>query len=359
MSRARLLRKIEERPVQLETFAVSRMSDVEPEDVSWLWAPYIPSGKLTMLEGDPGVGKSWITARLARDVSLGEIPGINRGPENVLIFTAEDGLADTLRPRLDMMGADVSRILAVDAPLDLAARGALDLLEATIVTYRPALVTIDPIVAYVGGKLDIHRANEVRSILAPLARIAEQTRVALLLVRHLSKARSGRALHAGLGSVDFTAAARSALLAGSAGDDSGRFAIVHTKSNLEKAGESLGYMLGENGLQWTGASELRAADLLGAESGPEEQSERAEAASFLEQFLATGEHPAAAVREASGREGISVRTLHRAAKALGVEMDRRGFGPGSVWRLPPALAAPFAPPFASGPNEQALPAKLK
>lgn len=352
MSRARLLRKIEARPAQLETFPVSRMSDVQPEQVSWLWAPYIPSGKLTMLEGDPGVGKSWITARLARDVSLGEIPGSNRGPENVLIFTAEDGLADTLRPRLDTMGADVSRILAVDAPLDLAAPGALEILEATIVTYRPALVSIDPVVAYVGGKLDIHRANEVRSVLAPLARIAEQTGVAMLLVRHLSKARSGRALHAGLGSVDFTAAARSALLAGAAGDDSGRFAIVHTKSNLDKAGESLGYLLGDNGLQWTGVSQLRAADLLGAESGPEEQSERDDAVSFLEQFLAPGEQPAASVKEAGSREGISVRTLQRAAKVLEVTVERRGFGSGSVWRLPPSPAAPIAPPFPRGADGQ-------
>jgi len=356
MSRASVLAKAEaiarRHPAKPETLPVHRMSDVKAQRVSWLWPPYIPAGKFTLLEGDPGVGKSWITARLACDVSLGTIPGGRRAPATALIFTAEDGLGDTLRPRLDSMGADVSRIVAVDEPLDLAAPGALGLLRATIAELRPALVTIDPIVAYVGGKLDIHRANEVRSVLAPLARIAEESGAALLLVRHLSKGRSGRALHAGLGSVDFTAAARSALLAGSAGDDSGRLAIVHTKSNLAKAGESLGYQIGENGLTWTGTSQLKASDILGAEGGPEEQSQRDDAAGFLEAILGSGERTVSEVKRAAGQEGIAYRTLHRAARKLGVEMHRRGFGSGSVWRLPSAPESPFVPPFSVGTNGQ-------
>lgn len=252
------------------------------------------------------------------------------------MFTAEDGLGDTLRPRLDSMGAYVARIIAVDEGMDLAAPGALDLLRATIAEQNPRLVTIDPIVAYVGGRLDIHRANAVRSVLALLAKLAEDFEAAILVVRHFSKGRAnGRPLHAGLGSVEFTAAARSVLLAGSAGDDSGRFALVHTKSNLARAGESLGYVLGDNGVEWTGPSPLRASDLLCGEVGPDEQSERNDAASFLEQFLGNGELPAAEVKKASDAQGIAYRTLQRAARKLGVEMDRRGYASGSNWRLRP------------------------
>lgn len=333
--------------------AVRRMADVPAEFVTWLWAPYIPKRKLTILEGDPGVGKSWIVARIARDISRGEVPGGDGRAGDVLVLTAEDGLGDTLRPRLNSMGADPARIIAFDEALNLTAPGTLDTLRETIAEHRPALVTIDPIVAYVGGKLDLHRANEVRSVLAPLAKIAEDCDTAILLVRHLSKARAGRALHAGLGSVDFSAAARSVLLAGSAGDVSERRAIVHVKSNLARAGASLGYVIGDRGLEWTGASSLRASDLLGGEGTPDETSEREDATDFLEHFLAGGGRSAAEVVAAGSREGISRRTLYRASKKAGVEKRRReGFGAGSVWSLRSKLGVPLVPHTGGGTIER-------
>jgi hypothetical protein len=129
------------------------MADVEAEDVTWLWTPYIPIGKLTILEGDPGIGKSWLTCAIASAVSTGHgLPNTAATePRNVLILTAEDGLGGTLKPRLNALQADTSRVFAVDEPLVFDETGLL-YLEAGITDHKPAIVLIDPLFAYTGGK---------------------------------------------------------------------------------------------------------------------------------------------------------------------------------------------------------------
>ena len=189
------------------------MADVEPEDVSWLWYPYIPRGKLTLLEGDPGTGKSWVSLAIATAVSLGvSLPEADPfGPSDVLLLSAEDGLADTIRPRLDRMRADVSRVSAWNRPMVFDSEGMLAL-EVEIAALRPALVVIDPLIAYMGAKVDTYRANQTRAILAPLAEIAERHDISILAVRHLRKSESSKAIYRGQGSIDFIASARSVLL---------------------------------------------------------------------------------------------------------------------------------------------------
>ncbi|MDQ3753180.1 MAG: AAA family ATPase [Acidobacteriota bacterium] len=134
------------------------MADVAPEQVAWLWHPYIPRGKFTLLEGDPGLGKSWLTCALACAVSRGRgLP--NAAPfkaGNVLMLSAEDGLGATLRPRLDSVGADMQRVFALAEPLTFDELGLLRL-EAAIIEHRPVLVVIDPLFAFTGGKVDIPR----------------------------------------------------------------------------------------------------------------------------------------------------------------------------------------------------------
>ena len=162
------------------TLAV-RMADVEPEPVAWLWEPYIPKGKLTSIEGDPGVGKSWLTMALAAQISRGEkLPGMKRttDPAPVLLLTAEDGAADTIRPRLDAAGADVDKVHAITTPLAFDKAGATTL-RREIEQLRPALVIIDPIVAYLPDRTDMNSASAVRPILARLAKVAEETGVAI------------------------------------------------------------------------------------------------------------------------------------------------------------------------------------
>ncbi len=162
------------------------MAEVEAEEVAWLWHPYIAKGKLTILEGDPGLGKSWLTCALASAVSHGRgLPGAAAfAAGNVLMLSAEDGLADTLRPRLDSVAANIRRVFALGEPLTLDTLGALRL-EAAIIEHAPALVIIDPLFAFTGGKVDIHRANECRAISAPISAIAERHGCAMLAVRHL------------------------------------------------------------------------------------------------------------------------------------------------------------------------------
>jgi RecA-family ATPase len=304
---------------------------VEAEEVDFLWEPYIPLRKITVLEGDPGEGKSTIMAAIATSGSLGMgLPGMGPfEPFKTLIFSAEDHLADTLRPRLDRLGADCRLIFAHDQPIDLSGKEALAQLEREIARLEPRLVVIDPVVAYLGGKVDTYRASEVRSFLSPLADLAEQYGCAVVIVRHLTKARAGRSLHAGQGSVDFVAAARSVLLAGSAPNDRNLHALIHTKSNLAKSGPSLGYEIQGGRFLWTGETSLTASDLLAAEAPVQEASAVEEAEKFLVDVLAAEPLPANDVFATAKQAGIAERTLKRAKKTAGIVTKREGFGRGS------------------------------
>ncbi len=291
------------------------MADVRPETVSWLWHPYIARGKLTILEGDPGLGKSWLTCALAAGVSHGRgLPGAEPfEPGNVLMLSAEDGLGDTLRPRLDAVGADVSRVFALAEPLTFDTAGLIRL-ETRILEYSPSLVVIDPLFAFTGGKVDIHRANECRAISAPLAAIAERCGCALLAVRHLGKSRGGgHALNAGIGSIDFAAAARSVLLVGADPDEPGKRAVVQIKNNLAPHGEAVGYTLEGGQFYWTGASDLTAGRILAPATEDEERSSVAEAMDFLRTALSDGARDAKAI-EARRNRGASTRLPYAGPK---------------------------------------------
>ena len=325
-------------PKETTSLRVVCMADVEPSQVTWLWYPYIARGKLTILEGDPGLGKSWLTCALSSAVTHGRgLPGC--GPfeaSNVLMLSAEDGLGDTLRPRLDAVGANVRRIHALNEPLTFDASGLMRL-EAAIIEYAPALVIIDPLFAFTGGKVDIHRANECRAISAPLALIAERHGCAILAVRHLGKSRGGgHALNAGIGSIDFAAAARSVLLVGRDPDDESKRAIVQTKNNLAPQGASIGYKLEGDRFYWMGESDLTAGRILSVVSNEDERSTLSEAVDFLRSALAGGEREVDEVKEEARRAGISDATLRRTRERLNLKAIRQGV-PGTrqrfVWRL--------------------------
>lgn len=326
---------------------VRRASEIAPQAVTFLWCPYVPCGKLTLLEGDPGQGKSWIAAALATAGSRGEgLPGAAAfAPFRTLIFTAEDGLADTLRPRLDRLGADCDAVLLHDEPLDLAQGEDFAEVEQAVAEHRPRLVILDPIVAYLGAKTDAYRANEVRAILAPLARLADRHACAVVAVRHLNKSRGSRSIYAGQGSIDFTAAARSVLLAGCGGDGDAERALVHIKSNLAAIGETVAYAIDDKGFRWAGASQLRASDLLAPEASGEDASALDEARAFLRGELRDGPVSTAEIWARALKARISEHTLRRAKAREGVVACRQGYGPGGSWRwsLGGAKTAPEAP----------------
>ena len=314
------------------------MEDVEPEQVGWIWNPYIPKGKLTLVEGDPGVGKSWVVLAIASALSSGgRLPG--REPleaANILLMTAEDGLADTVRPRLDKLGADPSRIFAVEGPVALDGEG-LRLIESYIAAKNPEVVVIDPLVAYMGAKIDLHKANDIRSLTAPLAHLAERYGCAIIGVRHLTKGTSSKAIYRGVGSIDLTASARSVLLAGCDPDDKTTRALVHLKSNIAQMGEAVGYRIDKGEFFWLGSSNLSAERILGSESG--DASALGEAKSFLAEILERGPVLSREIRREAREAAISDRTLDRAKCELGVKSKREGI-PGRqgrakyYWHLP-------------------------
>lgn len=320
------------------------LADVQAEYVSFLWEPYVPLGKLTLIEGDPGVGKSWLACALAAAAASGRGPdGWSRvEPGNVLLLSVEDGLADTIRPRLDSMRANVERIYALQGALTLDDSGLL-ILEEHIFEIKPVLVTIDPLVAYLGAGVDLHRANEVRAVTARLALIAEKYGCAIVGVRHLTKGGRDRAIYRGVGSIDFTASARSVLLVGCDPDDSSRRAVAHIKSNLAGMGVSLGYEIRDGCFLWTGESALTAERILGAPIGEGERKTRADAEDFLRDALSEGPRPSEETTREARRAGISQATLTRARLELGIKGKPYVFKTGQpgtdeqrwFWRLPP------------------------
>jgi hypothetical protein len=232
------------------------------------------------------------------------------------------------------MGADCDKVAVVEGALTLDPEG-IARLATHIDRVKPALVIIDPITAFIPG-IDMHRANEVRSILAPLAALAADTGCAILVVRHLRKMRADRPIHSGLGSIDFTAACRSELLVGSDPHDKRQRAVAHIKCNYAEAGQTLGFNINDGVFEWTGASDLTAERLLAPSEDRKSALEIAEA--FLIEMLRDGPQPATRVTDAAQLEGIAVATLRRARENLGVETSamhvkgKRGAAKW-IWRL--------------------------
>jgi putative DNA primase/helicase len=319
------------------------VGDVQSTEVEWLWNPYIPLGKLTLFDGDPAVGKSWASCALAAAVTRGDgLPGvIETEPRNVLLLSAEDSLTDTIRPRLEGLRADLDRVKFHSA-ITLDESG-LEKLETKVGQLKPALIILDPLFAFVGGKKDIYRDNEVRTFVTPLARLAEAYGCAIVAVRHLTKMQQ-KAIYAGGGSMAFIGAARSALLFGHDLSNTQKFGFVHAKSNLAPKGGAVGYRIertlnGRGEFVWTGESDLTAEQILGM---PDCKGKRAPTTSrakdFLRETLRDGPLPAKEIGSRAKSMGISTATLRRASEEMGIISSRESEGNGGdgkwLWKLP-------------------------
>jgi AAA domain len=332
-------------------------NEIEVQPIEWLWRGRIARGKHTCIAGEPGTGKSQLSiAIIAALTTGGDWPcGEGRAPiGNVIILSAEDGAADTIVPRLLGAGADRSRVHLVSAVRDddggrraLNLQQDLDLLERKIAEIgNVVLVVVDPVSSYL-GKTDSHKNSEVRGVLEPLSEMADRMRVAILSITHFSKSGANtttKALHRFIGSIAFTGAPRVAFVVIEDAEQEGRRLFLHA---LERKPQGLAFRLEQRFINdgvissrviWDAepvaitADEALAADATGNEA----RTAKANAKEFLKTVLTSGSVPAAEVTRMAREHGLTNKVIRSAREALGVTIERDGFGPGSksLWALP-------------------------
>lgn len=317
------------------------MAKIETIETEWLWYPYIPYGKVTIIQGDPGEGKTTLALNIAAALTDGRTitgertdptTGKELFPECVIFQTAEDGLGDTVKPRLVAANADCGRICGVDesrVPLTITD----ERLEAAIKLTGARLVILDPIQAYLGAGVDMHRANEIRPVMSYLANLAERYGAAVVLIGHMNKNVGVKASYRGLGSIDLTAAARSVLLVARDKHDQSRRIVMQIKSSLAKEGKPVAFRLGENNsFTYEGECEADPEKMLMGLS-PSQPSQTELAKRFLMAELGNGQPQYAKdLADKAAELGIHYRTICRARIELGVILKKeRGM---SFWELP-------------------------
>jgi RecA/RadA recombinase len=312
---------------------IINMEEVKAEPVLWLWEPYIPRGKITIVQGDPGNGKTTLTLAVAAAVTNGEaLPGgLAVLSSDVIFQTAEDGLADTIKPRLELLGADCSRIHVIDEseqPLSLND----ERIEQAIVKTSAKLLIIDPIQGFLGGA-DMHSAKGMRPLMKSLAVVAERTGCAVILIGHLNKKGfRTQAQYRGLGSIDIYAATRSVLTVGKEPSDENMRIVVQNKSNLAANGSPIAFSFDSvSGFQWQEAYDINVDDLLGGTSTKQESASD-KAKTLIQNMLSGGMTESMKFMERAENMGISLRTLNSAKASLGVRSVKRN---GQwFWKMP-------------------------
>ena len=317
-----------------EESVLMSMAEVEKETVEWLWYPYIPYGKITIIQGNPGDGKTNLALKIAACVSSGTpLPGLPKlEQQKVIYLSAEDGVRDTLKPRLEELGADTKNLLFFkeeDKPTTLSDRTidiALDMSGAKV-------LIIDPIQAFMGSRTDMNKANEVRETLRPVGELAEKYKCSIILIGHLNKAQGLNSIYRGIGSMDFTAISRSILLVGRHKEDSGLRVFVHNKSSLGPQGPSQAFRLdGANGFEWVdGYDDVTPDDILYASRNQKARTETKldMAITFLKSYFTDHtEVEAKKIQEMAKNKNICKRTLDEAKKYIpGLGSDKKG----DVW----------------------------
>lgn len=316
---------------QFNQLKIIVMDTIEREEIKWLWKPYIPYGKITIVQGDPGEGKTSLILKLASELSLGRCFGEDelREPINIIYQTAEDGLADTVKPRLEDSGADCKRIMVIDDSEDSLSMNDVRI-EAAIRTTGAKLLILDPLQAYLGDKVDMNRANETRDIIKRLGTIAEKTGCAVVLIGHMNKGSGAKAAYRGIGSIDFFAIARSVLLVARVPENPNIRALAQIKNNLEKEGSTVAFEIKDNIFNWVGEYDISIEELL---SGFSQGNKSLKAESFLKDLLTEEDsYPASEIFAKGKTLGISKRTLENSKQELGIKSIR--VGTGWHWKLP-------------------------
>ena len=317
------------------------MEDVVSKEVEWLWYPYIPYGKITIVEGDPGEGKTTLVLKLAAALSMGlPLPCDDYKeyePIHIIYQTAEDGIEDTIKPRLEKAGADCSMIRVIDET-DKELSMTDDRLEQAIIETGARLIILDPIQAYIGATVDMHRANEIRPVLKHLGIIAEKHNCAIILIGHMNKASGSKSTYRGLGSIDIQATARSVLLVARLRDKPNIRIMAHDKSSLAPAGDAIGFeMTEDNGMVCIGPYDITIDELLsGNEGRGKKKLDIAE--NFIKEYFGTNKViPSNEIMMEAAKRSIKRNTLLSAKKKLGITSDKEKAEDGTIywtWVMP-------------------------
>lgn len=329
---------VEKQNVELKLI---HMEDVVSKEVEWLWYPYIPYGKITIIEGDPGEGKTTLVLKLAAALSRGlPLPcddDKEYEPIHIIYQTAEDGIEDTIKPRLEKAGADCSMIRVIDET-DKELSMTDDRLEQAIIETGARLIILDPIQAYIGATVDMHRANEIRPVLKHLGIIAEKHNCAIILIGHMNKASGSKSTYRGLGSIDIQATARSVLLVARVRDKPNIRIMAHDKSSLAPAGDAIGFeMTEDNGMVCIGPYDITIDELLsGNEGRGKKKLDIAE--NFIKEYFGTNKViPSNEIMMEAAKRSIKRNTLLSAKKKLGITSDKEKAEDGTIywtWIMP-------------------------
>lgn len=329
---------VEKQNVELKLI---HMEDVVSKEVEWLWYPYIPYGKITIIEGDPGEGKTTLVLKLAAALSRGlPLPcddDKEYEPIHIIYQTAEDGIEDTIKPRLEKAGADCSMIRVIDET-DKELSMTDDRLEQAIIETGARLIILDPIQAYIGATVDMHRANEIRPVLKHLGIIAEKHNCAIILIGHMNKASGSKSTYRGLGSIDIQATARSVLLVARLRDKPNIRIMAHDKSSLAPSGDAIGFeMTEDNGMVCIGPYDITIDELLsGNEGRGKKKLDIAE--NFIKEYFGTNKViPSNEIMMEAAKRSIKRNTLLSAKKKLGITSDKEKAEDGTIywtWIMP-------------------------
>ena len=329
---------VEKQNVELKLI---HMEDVVSKEVEWLWYPYIPYGKITIIEGDPGEGKTTLVLKLAAALSRGlPLPcddDKEYEPIHIIYQTAEDGIEDTIKPRLEKAGADCSMIRVIDET-DKELSMTDDRLEQAIIETKARLIILDPIQAYIGATVDMHRANEIRPVLKHLGIIAEKHNCAIILIGHMNKASGSKSTYRGLGSIDIQATARSVLLVARLRDKPNIRIMAHDKSSLAPAGDAIGFeMTEDNGMVCIGPYDITIDELLsGNEGRGKKKLDIAE--NFIKEYFGSNKLiPSNEIMMEAAKRSIKRNTLLSAKKKLGITSDKEKAEDGTIywtWVMP-------------------------
>lgn len=300
-------------------------SRLKSEEVKWLWYPYIPYGKITLLQGDPGDGKSTFMINLASIITkASKLPDGTKlkEPEKVIYQCAEDNVSDTIKPRLEAAGADCDRVAYIDDSEDALTLADIRI-EQNIKAFGAKLLILDPVQAFIPVDMDMQNAVKMRSVMGKLAKIAQRTDCAIVLIGHMNKGNSGKKLYRGLGSIDIAAIARSVLMISRDENDSELRYMYPVKSSLAPEGDAISFLLDKkNGFKWIGKCKLPDEDekQVVYDSG---KSKRAKAAELLRMLLAYNDVPSAIVMSKMSEYGIGERTVRLAYSEIGATAYRK------------------------------------